>query len=163
MTQEFINVTIHYFVSHLLSNVGLDVILADTANIAFHTPWHLLCQSAVNQRQKNARWAHSQKTAGPLLTVSDWEEWLAVVQIYKGMKKVPGARCREDNARVTPSTFHFFDNLLAKVKVQWGVKSPDGGVIHLSHTGWMMISNICSTGHNNIIHKRDGVCLLSMP
>jgi len=33
----------------------------------------------------------------------------------------------------------------------------------VTHTGWMMISNICSTGHNNIIHKRDGVCLLSMP
>jgi len=51
VTQEFINVTTHYFVSHLLSNVGLDVTLADTANIAFHTPWDLLCQSAVNQRQ----------------------------------------------------------------------------------------------------------------
>jgi len=40
---------------------------------------------------KNARWAHSQKTAGPLLAVSDWEEWLAIVQIYKEMKKAPGA------------------------------------------------------------------------
>ena len=45
MTQEFINVATRHFVDHLLSNIGPDEILANTADIAFHTPGRLLCQS----------------------------------------------------------------------------------------------------------------------
>ena len=140
VTQEFINVTTHYFVSHLLSNVGLDVTLADTANIAFHTPWDLLCQSAVNQRQIMLDGHTHRRLLDPSWPSQTGRNGWPLYRSTKEWKRcqVPGARCRKDNARVAPSTFHFFDNLLAKVKVQWDVKSSDGGVIHLSHTpgGW---------------------------
>jgi len=43
--QEFIDVTTQHFVSHLLGDVGPNVILADTADIASCAPWCLLCQS----------------------------------------------------------------------------------------------------------------------
>jgi len=107
VTQELIDIATQHFVSHLLCNIGPNVILGDTPIITFPVPCSILCQNSIPL-------SISATSCSKGTLTEDW--WVSVGRIWvsfgcpdlqRNEKSI--ARYREDNAQVV---FHFWHDSL---------------------------------------------------